>query len=145
VKGKAFQHKWRRENPGQSKSDWDGKYIIKEVLSEHFGLSGVTDKVIFVPAIYDTVCGKDTCIQLERKRYPDVFVEPNLAFEADGEYHDISTEMPLKFDIEKRLDYDRVGIRYYIVNKYVTNGYQKDLVRQVLEDQGLCPVKDSRV
>jgi hypothetical protein len=56
MKGKAWQHKWRKENPGQSKSDRNGKRVIKEVLEE-MGYKAFEDTAVVIPPVYDEING----------------------------------------------------------------------------------------
>ena len=120
---RSWVHKARKE--GRVLGDVDQKFKLIEILREEFGIHGLTDEVVY---------------DMEGNfRRPDVFSRAyKIAFELDGEYHGSGDEVSMSEQTrERNAFYNRQGIQCIMINKEMTEGYDRDLVIECLRLGGL--------
>lgn len=119
-----------------SEIDIPDKFKVINILRDEFDLHGLTDEALEIPG------------GIASARYPDLFIqaiEPQIAIELDGEGPHGNGD-PIEMvhrDYKRGSDYQKLlpGIRLIIIYSAQTNGYQKDLVIEQLQKEGLIKVE----
>jgi len=111
--------------------DYEGDTMDKQklinILWEHFRISAIRPEPVMT---------------LQNKPiYPDIkttnLVEA-IYFEMDGEYHGWGDEMTTTdYTYRKQQAYEQLGLKMITINKAATNGYDTDLIIELLETWGL--------
>ena len=122
---RSFVHRANKRRT--SESDIPDKFKVMAILKKHFGIITLTDEAIPTPSGHFDY------------RNPDLFDKQNQAvYELDGEVHGWGDEISVRERDQRKLDdYDKIGMKYYIINSAVTRGYSEDLVVSELKKQGL--------
>jgi len=115
-----------RKGENYEGDDMDKQKLIG-ILRESFGITGIRPEPII------TLRGSP--------RYPDVKstnTDPVYYFEMDGEYHGSGDSISTTDATYRRnKDYKDLGYDLIVINKEATNGYETDLIIELLEAWGL--------
>lgn len=126
TKTQAYQHQARLHQEGEE--DLMDKFRVIYILRDEFGLHGLTGEVLTI----DEDC----------YRFPDIFIKkssPEIVIELDGEIHGDGDEVSKREkDVWRDKDYLRIGVKLIIINKSLTNGYEKAKVIDCLCQAGLA-------
>jgi hypothetical protein len=123
-KKQAYEHLARAKQI--SESDLDDKFNVIRILRNHFGLYGLTGEILMIDS--------ESC------RCPDVLVKGviPICIELDGFVHGMGDQISKRDkDVDRDKDYQSVGVKLIIINKELTDGYDKQKVIEVLIKNGL--------
>ncbi len=116
----------RAQSRRNEESDLDDKFKIIRILKEKFGLHGLT--------------GEKIPIDSQSFRCPDIYIKglDPIIIELDGQIHGEPLILTQKTK-DRNADYDKIGIKYIIINKEETGMYSENKVIQCLIENGLNP------
>ena len=122
----SFKHRANKNRTYEI--DIPDKFRVMQILKDNFGIITLTDEIVETPGGYADYRKPDL---LDKQHYQ--------VYELDGEgVHGYGDEVSLRLkNKQKQDDYDRIKIKYYILNSAVTDGYDEELVVEELTKQGL--------
>jgi len=121
-----FMHLARKSD--NYKGDEDHKQLLIDMLWSHYGIAAIRAEP------FKTLLGKHRIPDVRSTNYPG----ETLYFELDGEYHGFGDELTTSdYTYRKQQDYKDLGYHLITINKAVTDGYDADLMKVILESHNL--------
>lgn len=128
TRDQAYIHRAQQSQYGEK--DIDDKFFIIKILRENYGLYGLTGEIVMIDE--------------QHARCPDILIKARvipIVIELDGQIHGDGDQVTKRTRDELRdSDYNKAGVQLIIINKSVTKGYQKDLVMETFDNEGLAQI-----
>jgi len=125
-----FMHLSRKSD--NYKGDEDHKQILIDLLWNHYGIAAIRAEP------FKTLAGKHRTPDVRTTNYPGEV----LYFELDGEYHGFGDALTTSdYTYRKQQDYKDLGFHLITINKSVTDGYNEELIKVILDSHNIKMLK----